>query len=431
VSVHFDIPFNVNGTSDLHYVGSGLIIDKKDGLVLVDRNTVPMSLGDVRIVFSGALDIPAKVVFVHPLHNFSIIQYDTALLGDTEVEEAELSDEKLESGDKVWLVALKNGQEILVEAMRVSSIESLNFTSTSAPVFRESNLDAISLNNAPASRGGVLTNKEGDVLAHWLSFAFGSGSKTKQYEWGVPTEIVMELLEQWRCCKKFEIKSLELEFSTLSIAQARKIGLSNEWTEKLQTDDARRQVLVITRRVAGSDAEQKLTEGDLLLAIDDTVIRNYRDVEKNTQKDEVALTISRHGKEMNINVKTRTLGEFGINEAVLWGGALVQDPYRELSSQRGIKPKGVYVSYVYSGSPANRSGLGALLRIVEFNGEKVENLNAFKQLIKKYKNDKFIQLKVLDLINRESVISLRQNNYYWPSRTIVRKEGEWGSRSFF
>jgi len=189
VSVHFDIPFNVNGTSDLHYVGSGLIIDKKDGLVLVDRNTVPMSMGDVRIVFSGALDIPAKVIFVHPLHNISIIQYDPKLLGETGVEEAVLRNEKLESGDKVWLVALKNGQEILVE-----------------DVFRESNLDAISLNNAPSSQGGVLTDKEGDVLAHWLSFAYGSGNKTKQYEWGVPTEIVMALLEQWRCCNTFSSK---------------------------------------------------------------------------------------------------------------------------------------------------------------------------------------------------------------------------------
>ncbi|VAW56314.1 hypothetical protein MNBD_GAMMA07-549 [hydrothermal vent metagenome] len=428
VSVHFDIPFNVNGTSDLHYVGSGLIIDKKDGLVLVDRNTVPMSMGDVRIVFSGALDIPAKVIFVHPLHNISIIQYDPKLLGETGVEEAVLRNEKLESGDKVWLVALKNGQEILVEDMRVSSIESLNFTSTKIPVFRESNLDAISLNNAPSSQGGVLTDKEGDVLAHWLSFAYGSGNKTKQYEWGVPTEIVMALLEQWRCCNTFEIRSLEIELSTLTIAQARKIGLSDEWTEQLQTDDARRQVLVVSRRVAGSDAEQKLIEGDLLLAIDDEVIRNYRDVEKNTQKEEVTLTISRLGKEISVNVKTKELANFGVNEAVLWSGALIQNSYRELSLQRGIKPEGVYVSYVYSGSPSNRSGLGALLRIVEFNGEKVEDLDNFKELIERYKDEKFIQLKVLDLINRESVISLRQNNYYWPSRIIERKDGKWSSR---
>ena len=428
VSVQFDLPFNINGIEDSHYTGAGLIIDKADGLILVDRNTVPMSLGDVRVVFAGALDIPAKVLFIHPLHNMAIVQYDPELLGEVEVGEAEFSNKKLTAGDKVWLVALKNSQELLVEETKISAIDSLDFGSPKIPTFRESNLDAISLNNAPASRGGVLSNVDGEVVAVWLSFAYGSGNKIKQYEWGVPADIVMELLDQWRCCKQFDIKSLEVELSTLSIAQARKLGLSKEWTKKFQTGDARRKVLVVSRRVAGSDAEDKLQEGDLILAIDNEVVRNYRDVEKNTQKDEVKLTVNRLGEELTVLVKTRWLDGSGVNKIVQWSGALIQEPYREISLQRGIKPEGVYVSYIFHGSPANRSDLGALLRIVEFNGEAVENLDSFVQLTKKYRSEKFIQLKVLDLINRESVISLKQNVYYWPGREIVKSNNEWMSR---
>jgi len=428
VSVQFDLPFNINGVEDSHYTGAGLIIDKADGLILVDRNTVPMSLGDVRVVFAGALDIPAKVLFIHPLHNMAIVQYDPELLGEVEVGEAEFSNKKLTAGDKVWLVALKNSQELLVEETKISAIDSLDFEAPKIPMFRESNLDAISLNNAPASRGGVLSNVDGEVVAVWLSFAYGSGNKIKQYEWGVPADIVMELLAQWRCCKQFDIKSLEVELSTLSIAQARKLGLSKEWTKKFQTGDARRKVLVVSRRVAGSDAEDKLQEGDLILAVDNEVVRNYRDVEKNTQKEEVKLTVNRLGEELTVLVKTRSLDGSGVNKIVQWSGALIQEPYREISLQRGIKPEGVYVSYIFHGSPANRSDLGALLRIVEFNGEAVENLDSFVQLTKKYRDEKFIQLKVLDLINRESVISLKQNVYYWPGREIVKNNNEWMSR---
>jgi len=428
VSVQFDLPFNINGVQDSHYTGAGLIIDKRDGLILVDRNTVPMSLGDVRVVFAGALDIPAKVVFIHPLHNMAIVQYDPELLGEVEVGEIEFKNKKLTAGDNVWLVALKNGQELLVEETKISAIDSLDFEAPKIPMFRESNLDAISLNNAPASRGGVLSNENGEVLAIWLSFAYGSGNKIKQYEWGVPAEIVMELLDQWRCCKQFDIKSLEVELSTLSIVQARKLGLSKEWTKKFQTGDARRQVLVVSRRVAGSDAEEKLLEGDLILAVDDEIVRNYLDVEKNTQKEEVKLTINRLGEELSVLVKTKLLDGSGVNKIVQWSGALIQEPYREISLQRGIKPEGVYVSYIFHGSPANRSDLSALLRIVEFNGEVVENLDGFVQLTKKYKDEKFIQLKVLDLINRESVISLKQNVYYWPGREIVKNHNEWMSR---
>lgn len=428
VSVQFDIPYNVNGIGDSHYAGAGLIIDKDEGLVLVDRNTVPMGLGDVRVVFAGVLDVPAKVIFVHPLHNMSIIQYDPKLLGDTEVREAEFVNEKLETGDKVWLVALKNGQELLVEETKISAIDSLDFSAPKIPVFRESNMDAISLNNPPASRGGVLTNEEGEVLAVWLSFAYGSGSKIKQYEWGVPSEIVMEMLDQWRCCKRFDVRSLEVELSTLSIAQARKLGLTDEWTRQLQTDDARRQVLIVSRRVAGSDAENKLKEGDLILAIDGEVIKNYRDVEKNIDKKEVEITINRLGEEQKVRVKIKYLNGSGVNEVVQWAGALIQKPYREISLQRGIKPEGVYVSYIFHGSPANRGNLSTLLRIVEINAEAVDDLAEFKQLTRKYKDEKFIQLKVLDLINRESVISIKQNPYYWPGREIVKTDNGWISR---
>lgn len=427
VSVQFDIPYHINGVEEAHYAGSGLIINKEDGLVLVDRNTVPTSLGDVRVVVAGALDIPAKVVFIHPLHNLAIVQYDPDHLGEVNVKEISLDDDKLETGDEVWLVALKNEQELLVEKTKVAAIDSLDFSMPKIPTFRESNLDVVSLHNPSPSRGGVLTNEDGDVLAMWSSFAYESGNELKQFEWGIPAEIIKELKDQWQCCKQFKIRSLEVELATLSISQARKLGLSNEWTEKFQNTDGKRQVLAISRRVAGSDAEVSLQEGDLVLAVDGELVRNYRDVEKRTQKETVKLSINRLGNELDVIVKTKKMNGSGAQSIVLWAGAIIQSPHRELALQRGIEAKGAYVSYVFHGSPANRSKLSALLRIVEINGEIVEDLHAFKVLTKKYKQDKFIQLKVLDLLNRESLISVKQNLYYWPGREINKKDNEWSS----
>ena len=429
VSVEFDVPYHINGVQEAHYAGAGLIIDKQDGLVLVDRNTVPISLGDVRVIFAGALDVPAKVVFVHPLHNLAIVKYDPQVLGDTEIEEVTLKHTKLEVGDDVWLVALKDGQELLVEETRVSAIDSLDFSMPQVPSFRESNLDVISLHNPPSSRGGVLTDDRGRVLAVWSSFAYGEGKNLKQFEWGVPAEIIEELLEQWHCCKQFNIRSLDVQLAVLSIAQARKLGLTNEWTDRFQDTDAKRQVLAVSRRVAGSDAANKLKEGDLILAIDGEMVRSYRDVEKRVQKDQVNVTVNRLGQQLDIKVNTRALDSYGTKHVLQWSGALIQQPHRELSLQRGIEPKGVYVSYVFHGSPADRSRLSALLRIVEVNGEAVEDLLEFKKIIGRFSSEKFIQLKVLDLLNRESVISVKQNHYYWPTREIYQDSGEWFSNT--
>ncbi|MCW9014240.1 MAG: trypsin-like peptidase domain-containing protein [Gammaproteobacteria bacterium] len=428
IHVQFDLPFKADGVQETHYGGAGLIVDAENGLVVVDRNTVPIPMGDVRMIFAGAVDIPGQVLFVHPLHNFAILKYDPSLLGDSKTTSAKLLNKKLETGDKVWLVGIRTDHSLLSEPMTIASIDPLEFSIPKIPAFRESNLDVISLNNAPYTRGGVLADEQGNVVSLWASFSYGSGSEFKQFEWGMPIDIIQQQLAQWHCCKSFDIKSLEVELATLTIAQARKLGLPDQWLKKFQQDDQKRQVIAISRLVAGTDAAEKLQEGDLLLAIDGTLVRTFRDVEKLSNKDRLKLTIVRAAKEILLEVETKKLNGRGTERVVQWAGALIQNPYRALAYQRGIKPEGVHVSHVWSGSPANRYGLGVTHRIIEVNGHAITDLDDFIKYVTAVRNNDFVQLKVHDLIERESVITLKQNNRYWPIREVARNNGEWLSR---
>ena len=53
----------------------------KLGLVLVDRSTVPVGGGNITLSF-GAYpnELPGRVRFLHPLHNFAILSYDPTRL---------------------------------------------------------------------------------------------------------------------------------------------------------------------------------------------------------------------------------------------------------------------------------------------------------------------------------------------------------------
>ena len=53
--VSFDMPYSVSGITERNYHGTGLVVDAERGLVVVDRNTVPVSVGDVSITFAGTL----------------------------------------------------------------------------------------------------------------------------------------------------------------------------------------------------------------------------------------------------------------------------------------------------------------------------------------------------------------------------------------
>ncbi|HLF09770.1 MAG TPA: trypsin-like peptidase domain-containing protein, partial [Gammaproteobacteria bacterium] len=51
VLVNFSMPYTVSGVADRYYYGTGLIADAERGWVVVDRNTVPVAMGDVRLTF--------------------------------------------------------------------------------------------------------------------------------------------------------------------------------------------------------------------------------------------------------------------------------------------------------------------------------------------------------------------------------------------
>ncbi|HET9679248.1 MAG TPA: trypsin-like peptidase domain-containing protein, partial [Gammaproteobacteria bacterium] len=81
VYITFDMPYAIDGVDNAHYYGTGLVVDAERGLVVTDRNTVPVALGDVHLTIGGSAEIPARVVYIHPLHNLVMLQYDPALLG--------------------------------------------------------------------------------------------------------------------------------------------------------------------------------------------------------------------------------------------------------------------------------------------------------------------------------------------------------------
>ena len=58
-------------------------------------------IAETEVTFAGAVEIPARVVYVHPLHNLVVLQYDPALLRGTEVRSATLDAAPLREGEQV------------------------------------------------------------------------------------------------------------------------------------------------------------------------------------------------------------------------------------------------------------------------------------------------------------------------------------------
>ncbi|MGH8259060.1 MAG: PDZ domain-containing protein, partial [Steroidobacteraceae bacterium] len=426
VLVSYDMPYSVSGVTEHYYHGTGLVVDAKRGLVVVDRNTVPVSVGDVRITFAGTLEVPGKVVYVHPLHNLAVVSYDPKLIGSTPVRAAKLAPrEGLQPGENVWVVGLSGDSQLHSRATQIASVEPINLPLSRTMRFRDTDEEVADLVNPPTDYDGVLADERGQVVGLWSSFAYEDGRQLTQVEKGVSIDLVADMLDRIRTGRP--LHSLDVELAPMPLASASELGLSDAWLKKLeQASPVERQALTTVRLVAGSPAARLLQQGDILLAIDGKVVTRFRDVERAVgDRDRVSVTVWRGNAAQTIEVPTAELPGADIGRLVEWAGATLQAPHRPMSAQRGVPPVGVYVAYFNYGSPATRYGLYPGRRIVQVDGTPTPNLDAFLAAVAGRPDRSSVRLKTITWNNAVEVITLKLDKHYWPGYELRKTPEGW------
>ena len=112
-----------DGVYSRSFEGNGAVVHHDPegtglGLVVVDRNTVPIASCDVTISFASyPHETTGEVAFLHPTHNFALVSYDAREMARTHPEAAAATRAAtlttdaapLKRGDEVVLVGLTSG----------------------------------------------------------------------------------------------------------------------------------------------------------------------------------------------------------------------------------------------------------------------------------------------------------------------------------
>ncbi|KAH0881641.1 hypothetical protein HID58_069035 [Brassica napus] len=352
----------------------------------------------------------------------------------------------LQRGDSVYLVGLsRNLQATSRKSIVTNPCAALNIGSADSPRYRATNMEVIELDtDFGSSFSGALTDEQGRIRAIWGSFSTqikysSTTSEDHQFVRGIPVYAISQVLEKIITGGNGPallingikrpmplVRILEVELYPTLLSKARSFGLSDEWVQILvKKDPVRRQVLRVKGCLAGSKAENLLEQGDMVLAVDKMPVTCYNDIEaacltldKGTHSDEnLNLTILRQGREMELVVGTDKRDGNGTTRVINWCGCVVQDPHPAVRSL-GFLPEeghGVYVTRWCHGSPANRYGLYALQWIVEVNGKKTPDLNAFADATKELEHGQFVRIRTVHLNGKPRVLTLKQDLHYWPT----------------
>ncbi|KAH0905201.1 hypothetical protein HID58_044704 [Brassica napus] len=352
----------------------------------------------------------------------------------------------LQRGDSVYLVGLsRNLQATSRKSIVTNPCAALNIGSADSPRYRATNMEVIELDtDFGSSFSGALTDEQGRIRAIWGSFSTqvkysSTSSEDHQFVRGIPIYAISQVLEKIITGGNGPellingvkrpmplVRILEVELYSTLLSKARSFGLSDEWIQILvKKDPVRRQVLRVKGCLAGSKAENLLEQGDMVLAVNKMPVTCYNDIEAacrtldtGSHSDEnLNLTILRQGREMELVVGTDKRDGNGTTRAINWCGCVVQDPHSAVRAL-GFLPEeghGVYVTRWCHGSPAHRYGLYALQWIVEVNGKKTPDLNAFADATKELEHGQFVRIRTVHLNGKPRVLTLKQDLHYWPT----------------
>ena len=426
VSVGFDVPFGIDGVHGAAFTGAGLIVDAEHGLVLVDRDTVPVTLGDVEITFGGSVTVDGRVVALHPEHNLALVAYDPARLGETPVESAELRDEPLAPGDVVWLVTLTQRQQLLARQSSVERVDGPPLPLPAVPRFRETNLDLVGLTEVLPGVGGVLADDEGRVQALWASFSTEGEAGPTSFFAGIPADAVRAWIGDMDRSRAPVWRTLGVELVALSLADARERGLAPELADELEAhEDAEPRVLAVRRVHPASPAAAALRAGDLLVRVNGRAVTRFREVERAAQAERVALSVARGAAVRELTLDTLPVDAEGTREALLWAGALLQAPPIELATQWGVPRTGVYVAGSFRGTPAERHGLRPTLRILAAGEQPTPDLPAFRSAVAALGDGDTVRLRTVDLEGRVGLLAIEVDLHDWPTVLLSRRDEGW------
>ena len=187
VAVSFDIPHPLDNVYARHFSGTGLVVDAQAGLVAVDRNTAPITLGDARLIFFESVEVPARVVFVHPLHNVALLKYNPDELGDIKIEPVVLTRGDLRVDDRTFsMIGFKPNRSLLQHRIDNVTTQTLDFDLPRLPRYQQSTIDVFSVPNMPSTIGGAISDEQGNVYSMWSSFSYPGNKTVAEGEWASP-----------------------------------------------------------------------------------------------------------------------------------------------------------------------------------------------------------------------------------------------------
>ena len=420
--------------------GAGVIVDPHLGLVVVGRQTVPSSFGDIDITFNGLRRVQAVAVFIHPTSLFSIIRYrpdDIAEDKLVHVSHLPISSTPVKVGDLFDYITVTSKEKRLRRSVELNRKLKI-YISASAyrPNFTPRNVECFGCDISNHYAGGAFVDPSDGTLR---GFDFLCADHTFR---GICASQIAPHIEKVREAliagkvPPTTIPAIPVQLSLVSLVDARStLNLPDLHTSRLIStmDHDDRTVLSISRIMVNSETHQKLFENDLLLSVNGKPVADFTTFRRETAVKAVSLEVLRNGRVVQVpSVKTTDLVTIGTQRVLVFTGMVLQPAHLDLTFlgvlPDNFKDGGVYVTDLCEGSPVTTSrNKPSNCFITQVNDREIACIDEFIDAVSSFQHDEYVNFTCLDLTtHKESTYSVRLDLEYWQTREYRRTpNGDW------
>ncbi|KAK3901021.1 trypsin-like cysteine/serine peptidase domain-containing protein [Staphylotrichum tortipilum] len=432
VHVSCTMPVKLDGFPKNRKWGMGIVIDADKGLVVISRAIVPYDLCDISITIADSIVVEGKVVFLHPLQNYAIIQYDPKLV-NAPVLSAKLSSEQITQGASTYFIGYNRIGRIVHAATTVTEIFAVTIPANSgAPRYRAVNVDAITVDTSLSGQcgSGVLVAQDGTIQALWLTYLGERNASThrdEEYHLGLATPSLLPVVQQIQQGINPQLRMLSVEFRAIQMSQARLMGVSEEWIHKVSlANTAHHQLFMVTKRTFERNAQEDgaLLEGDVVLSLNGNIMTKISDLDVMYSHETLNAVIVRDCQEMSLTLTTVAADDVETDRAVSFCGAIFHAPHHAVRQQISKLFSEVYVSARTRGSPSSQYGLAPTNFITHVNGQPTPDLESFLQAVIKIPDNTYFRLRAMTFDSVPWVVTMKKNDHYFPTMELIKDPTE-------
>jgi serine protease Do len=364
-------------------LGTGMIIDS-EGRILTNNHVVAGAT-TIKVLLSNGDEYPAKVVGTDPKTDLAVIKIDPG----KQLQHVTFGDsDNVQVGQ--WVVAIGQPRG-LSDTVTQGIISAKHRTGVMDPSSYQDYLQTDAAIN-PGNSGGPLLTLDGKVIGVNAAIASESGG-FEGIGFAIPSNMAVYVTNQLSAHGKVERGWLGVSIQGLTPEMAKKFGLSTPHGA------------LVSDVIKGGPADKAgMKRGDVVLSYrgnpvsDAGILRN--DVALTPVATEAKLTVWRDGREQQITVRIGDQEEamkiMATSVAKRLGVTIRPVTEKERQSYDLEPGEGVAISSVGPKGPLGQAGFEVNDIILEINGDPVEGVDSFVDLVNTLPHNQKVTIKALD-----------------------------------